>query len=142
MISDTALAYLHDPLRDYVTSDYLKVELLPKCTFHKNNEEKQFYEDFFKSCITHVPSSDALLALAIDEGGRTGISGMDAIHVACAVVGSAEELITGERPESLINKANGIKVISIRPPKRVDKRLISRIRKTLKLGLQRLTNRL
>lgn len=113
--ADRALAFLNDPLRDYITSDYVKVELLPKCRFHKNNEEEQFYEEFFKRSTVHVPSSDELLAFAIDEGGRTGISGIDAIHVACAVVGEAVELITAERPTKPIHRANGIIVISINP---------------------------
>jgi predicted nucleic acid-binding protein len=114
-IAATALAFLNDPLREYVTSDYVKIELLPKCTFHKNYDEKQFYEEFFRSSTTHVPNSDELLELAIDEGGRTGISGIDAIHVACAVVAQAEELITAEKSTKPIHRANGIKVISINP---------------------------
>jgi hypothetical protein len=114
-ISAVALAFLNDPLREYVTSDYVKVELLPPCTFHKNHIERTFYEEFFKSSATQVHSSDELLRFAIDEGGRTGISGMDAIHVACAVIAEAEELITSERLTKPIHRANGIKVISINP---------------------------
>jgi predicted nucleic acid-binding protein len=114
-LAATALSFLYDPLREYVTSDYAKIELLPKCTFHRNEDEKQFYEDFFDSSEIHVPSSDELLALAIDEGGKTGISGIDAIHVACAVVAQAEELITAERSTKPMHRANGVKIISINP---------------------------
>jgi predicted nucleic acid-binding protein len=113
-ISDAALSFLYDPLREYVTSDYVKIELLPKATFHQNEDEKNFYEEFFNSSAAHVPSSDELLALAIDEGCKTGMSGLDAIHVACAVVGGAEELITAEKTTKPIHRANGVKVISIR----------------------------
>jgi predicted nucleic acid-binding protein len=115
VISATAIAYLNDPLREYVTSDYVKIELLPKCTFHKNNNERLFYEEFFKSTMIHVPSSNDLLALALDEGCKTGISGMDAIHVACAVVAEATEFITAEKSTKPIHRANGVKVISINP---------------------------
>jgi predicted nucleic acid-binding protein len=111
-----ALSYLKDPLREYVTSDYVKVELLPKSIFHKQAAERTFYEDFFKPPTIRVPSSDALLAFAIREGGKTGISGMDAVHVACALVAQAAELITTERTTKPIHKANGIKIISISPP--------------------------
>ena len=113
-----ALSFLYDPLREYVTSDYVKIELLPKCIFHKNEDEQQFYEEFFRTNAIHVPSSDELLALAIDEGGKTGISGMDAIHVACALVAQAQEIITTEKTKKLMHRAdgrNGIKVISINP---------------------------
>lgn len=113
-LSSIALSFLFDPLRDYVTSDYVRVELLPKCLFHKQREEQRFYDDFFNRCRIRVPSSDELLRLAIDEGGRTGISGIDAIHVACALAAGAEELITAEKRGKLIHQANGVKVISIR----------------------------
>jgi predicted nucleic acid-binding protein len=114
-IANRALAFLNDPLRDYITSDYVKIELLPKCRFHKNKDEEEFYEEFFERSAVHVPSSDELLAFAIDEGSKTGISGIDAIHVACAVVGEAIELITAEKSTKPIHRANGIKVISINP---------------------------
>lgn len=114
-LAATALSFLNDPLREYVTSDYVKIELLPKCTFHKNDDERQFYEEFFMTSAVHVPSSDELLAMALDSGGRTGISGIDAIHVACAVVAAADELITAEKASKPIHRASGVKVISIRP---------------------------
>jgi predicted nucleic acid-binding protein len=114
-IAATALSFLNDPLREYVTSDYVKIELLPKCTYYKNDDERQFYDEFFRSTATRVPSSEELLALAIEEGGKTGISGIDAIHVACAVVAQAEELITAEKSTKPIHRTNGTKVISINP---------------------------
>lgn len=67
---------------------------------------------------------------------------MDAIHIAAAVVASAEEFITGERPEKPINQAMGVKVISIRPPKQIDNRLTTRIRKVLRGLLLNFANRL
>lgn len=115
VIADRALSFLNDPLRDYVTSDYVKIELLPKCRFFKNKDEEQFYEEFFDRSSIHVPSSDDLLSFAIDEGGKTGISGMDALHVACAVIAQAKELITAERSTKPIHRANGVTVVSVNP---------------------------
>ena len=115
IVADRALSFLNDPLRDYITSDYVKIELLPKCRFFKNKEEEQFYEDFFKRSKIHVPSSNELLAFAIDEGGRTGISGMDAIHVACAFLAQADEFITAEKSTKPIHRATGFTVISVNP---------------------------
>lgn len=114
-VADRAISFLNDPLRDYITSDYVKIELLPKCRFHKNAEEEKFYEEFFKRTKVYVPSSNDLLALAIEEGGKTGISGIDAIHVACALIAEAKELITGERTVKPIHRARGLTVISINP---------------------------
>ena len=113
VISDAALSFLCDPLREYVTSDYVKIELLPKATFHRNEDEKQFYEEFFRDW-KKVPTSEDLLAFAIDEGCRTGMSGLDALHVACAVTAGAQELITAEKTTKPIHRANGVKVTTIR----------------------------
>lgn len=114
-LSARARAFLFDPLREYVSSDYVRVELLPKCVYHQNEEERLFYEEFFTSSAVWVPSSDDLLALAIEEGGRTGISGMDAVHVACAIVANASELITAEKSTKPMFRSVSVKVISIRP---------------------------
>jgi predicted nucleic acid-binding protein len=114
VLSHRAQAFLFDPLREYVTSDFVKIELLPKCVFHKKDDERQFFEEFFLSAVALIPATDELLAFAINEGGKTGISGLDAIHVACAVVAEAEELITAEKSTKPIHRANGVRVISIR----------------------------
>jgi len=114
-VGPTAQSFLYDPLREYVTSDYVKIELLPKSIFYRNEEEREFYQGFFSSTKLYVPNSDELLAFALDHGGRTGISGIDAIHVACALIAGAAELITSEKPTKPIHRASGIKVISINP---------------------------
>jgi len=114
-IAAAARSYLYDPLRDYISSDYVKVEVLPSCIFQGNQDEKDFYDDFFRRTITRVPSDDALLQLAINEGSATGVSGLDAVHVACARVGGAVDLITSEKVTKPIHRAAGINVISINP---------------------------
>lgn len=114
-MADYALSFLYDPLREYITSDYVKLELLPKCIFYQNQEEQQFYEAFFESNSIQVPCNEELLVFAIEEGGRTGISGIDALHVACALVAEASELITAERATKPIHRAVGVNVISINP---------------------------
>lgn len=109
-LSKAAMSFLYDPLREYVTSDYVKIELLPKAMYQKNEEEREFYEQFFNGSAARVSSSDDLIAFAIEEGGKTGMSGLDAIHVACAVVAGADELITAEKSTKPIHRAAGIKV--------------------------------
>jgi len=87
-----ALPFLADPAREYVTSDYVRLEVLPKPTRFGKNDEVAFYEAFFQLNTRTIPTSVALLELAMEEACRTGLSAMDAIHVACAVFGGVEEL--------------------------------------------------
>jgi len=52
---------------------------------------------------------------AMEHGCATGISGIDALHIACAVFAGAEEFITTEKATQPIHRTKLIKVISIRP---------------------------
>lgn len=108
-----ALSFLRDSNREYVTSDYVRLEVLPKAIFHKNSIERSFYEAFFAMNTRCVPTSEALLQYAMDEACKTGISGFDAIHIACAVFGGAQEFITSEKPTKPVHRTTLVKVVSI-----------------------------
>ena len=110
-----ALPFLQDQNRQFVTSDYVRLEVLPKSVFHGNVVETQFYNGFFRINTRVIKTSDALLHLAMEEACRTGTSAMDAIHIACAVFAGAEELVTSERTSKPIHHTNLIKVVSIFP---------------------------
>ena len=110
-----ALPFLGDPNREYVTSDYVRLEILPKATFHKRTAEVEFYNLFFSTTTRSIPTSEALLTYALDEACKTGIQGLDAVHIACAVFAGAEEFITSEKTNKPIHRTSLIKMISIFP---------------------------
>ena len=43
--------------REFVCSDYVRLEVIPKPTYEKLNAEVQFYEDFFASVAVWLPFS-------------------------------------------------------------------------------------
>jgi hypothetical protein len=53
-LSDKALAVLDDPTREFVASEYLRLEVLPKAYFHRSTVELALYEEFISSAITIV----------------------------------------------------------------------------------------
>jgi len=110
-----ALPFLADQNREYVTSDYVRLEVLPKATFHKRTAEVDFYNVFFATTTRSIPTSEALLKCALEEGCNTGIQGMDALHIACAVFAGAEELITSEKANKPIHRTRLVRVVSIFP---------------------------
>ena len=114
-LSMLALPYLADPNREYITSDYVRLEVLPKAVFHKRIEEAAFYNEFFQFNARSIPASNALLEYALNEGCDTGIHGLDAVHIACAVFAGAEEFITSEKPTTPIHRTQKVRVISIYP---------------------------
>ena len=113
--SELASSFLYDPLREYVTSDYVLLELLPHCEFCGQSEEADFYRSFFHSAKHRVSSSDSLIEYALQEGCRTGISGIDAIHVACAAIAGAQEFITTEARTKPMHRTRLLKVTTINP---------------------------
>jgi predicted nucleic acid-binding protein len=114
-LSQLALPYLADPNREYITSDYVRLEVLPKAVFHKREEEAEFYNEFFRFNARTIPTSVALLEYALAEGCETGIQGLDAVHIACAVFAGAEEFITSEKHARPIHRTQKVRVVSIYP---------------------------
>ena len=114
-VAALALPFLADPDREYVTSDYVRLEVLPKAVFHRRQEEVDFYNAFFQTNARSIPTSAALLEYALEEACNTGIQGLDAIHIACAVFAGAEEFITSEKHTTLIHRTQKVRVISIFP---------------------------
>ncbi|MHB8302148.1 MAG: type II toxin-antitoxin system VapC family toxin [Acidobacteriaceae bacterium] len=110
-----ALPFLADPNREYVTSDYVRLEILPKAIFYKRTAEVEFYNIFFKTNARSIPTSKALLDYALEEACKTGIQGFDAVHIACAVFAGAEEFITSEKTGKPIHRTTLVKVVSIFP---------------------------
>ena len=101
-----ALPFVTDPQREYVTSEYVRLEVLPKSKFNRTTIETSFFEGFFAANALCIPPSVGLMNLAMDEAVRHGISAIDALHVAAAFFAGAQELM---------HRTNLIKVISIFP---------------------------
>ena len=80
----------------FVTSEYVRLEVLPKPVFFQYRAEIATYERFFARA-TLVPSTQELRDLAQKEAQRWGLGGMDALHIAAASLGGAACFITGEK---------------------------------------------
>lgn len=110
-----ALPFLQDATREFVTSEYVRLEVLPKPTCFRRDVEIEFYNTFFGLNIRTIPTSVALLELAMEEACKLGLSAIDALHVASAVFGGAEEMITSEKVTKPMHRTKLLKVISIFP---------------------------
>ncbi|MGO8734202.1 MAG: type II toxin-antitoxin system VapC family toxin [Terriglobia bacterium] len=113
--SALALPFVTDPKREYVTSDYVHLEVFPKAKFHNRTDETKFYEGFFAANLIRITGTPDLIAFAMEEACACGMSAIDALHVACAVFAGASELITSERITKPLHRTRKIRVISIFP---------------------------
>ena len=112
-IAMKALNILDDPNREFASSIFLKLEILPKAIFHKKRHEVEFYEIFLNSVTYWANSIEIITQEAYQEGCASGLSALDALHVAAAISTGADELVTTEKPDKPICRVKAIKVVSI-----------------------------
>jgi predicted nucleic acid-binding protein len=108
-----ALAVLDDPNREFVSSVFLKLEVLPKAVWYKNEAEADFYEAFFSSVVAWSDSVDALVQEAFRQACSLGLAALDALHLASALASNADEIVTTERSTKPIHRTHLIRVLSI-----------------------------
>lgn len=110
-----AMAVIDDPEREFVVSDLVRLELIPKATFHKQVDELQFYEEVFKSAAA-VGSTDALtIAKATDLAATFNLNAFDACLAINAIALNAVEFVTAEKPTKPLFQIQGVptKFVSI-----------------------------
>jgi predicted nucleic acid-binding protein len=114
-VSDRALEVLSDPAREFVSSDYVRLEVLPKAFYFRRLAEVRFYRDFFSGAVAWIPFDPTHWASAFDEACKSGLSAFDALHVTAAALSSCDELITTERPRTAIHRTSQVRIVSIAP---------------------------
>lgn len=115
-LSGKALAILEDPSREFVSREFVRLEVLPKAKYHKRREEVSFYETFFAALGRGrlVAISKALVHSALDEASRAGLGPVDALHVAAAKRSRCKEFFTTEKPEKPLFRVAGLVIRSLR----------------------------
>lgn len=112
-LSETALDVLDDPSREYVASEFLKLEVLPKAVFNKQEAEAAFYRTFFDGVAEWALPLDTVVADALDEACTCGMSAIDGLHVAAAALLGAQEMITTEKEEKPMFRTRRLKITTI-----------------------------
>jgi predicted nucleic acid-binding protein len=111
-VYEEALAVLDDPEREFVSSVYVKLEVLPMATWLERSEQVEAYEAFFDGVSRWVLSSPDLSDRALSIAREHGLTAVDALHVAAAEAEGAE-LLTQERPSKPMFGVTSITVTSI-----------------------------
>jgi len=114
-IAIRALEILDEPNRWLISSDFVRLEVIPKAIYEERQAEVEFYDEFFERVRTHVHSSRTLVEEAQSEACVAGLSAVDALHVAAAKRATSAELVTTERNTKPLFRATGILVRSIQP---------------------------
>jgi predicted nucleic acid-binding protein len=112
-IAQKAMAVIDDPEREYVSSMFVKLEVLPKPIYHKQDIEQEFYETFFQGITMWAKDFDLIIANAYQEACDAGINALDALHIAAAVSVKADEFITTENLTKPIHRATSVRVVAL-----------------------------
>jgi predicted nucleic acid-binding protein len=109
-----AMELLDDDNRTFIVSDFLRLEVVPKPTFHRYSDELAFMNEFLACARENIPASPHITSRAIEVASQYDTAPMDSLHIATAAVAQADELVTLEKPASPICQVREIKVVSLR----------------------------
>lgn len=112
-VSIKANQILNDENREFASSQFVKLEVLPKANFNKQEDEAEFYETFFSAVIYWATDLEKITQDAYQLGCTYGLAAMDSLHVAAAIQIKADELITTEKPTKPMHRVREISIISI-----------------------------
>ncbi len=112
-----AYQIVNDPSRKFLSSDYVRLEVLPKPTFYKKKEAVDFLTEFFRKARL-VASNVDITRAALGFACEYDINVFDALHLSSAVGGKAAEFVTAEQNTKPVFRATGtgVKLTSIYSP--------------------------
>jgi predicted nucleic acid-binding protein len=114
-VSGQAIAILDDPDRVFASSEFIRLEVLPKALFNTKSNEAEFYSSFFQA-VSHWPDdTDTVVRHAYEIAVKFGLAALDALHVAAALIVGAEELVTTEKRGKPLHRVAGILVRPLQP---------------------------
>lgn len=109
-LRELALRILEDPDRVFLTSPFVRLEVLPKAIFNKQTNERRFYDRFFARAA-FAPDLTAVFDLGEREAAKSGVGSMDSLHLAAAHLLKADEFLTTEAPKKSIHRSTLVKVV-------------------------------
>ncbi|MBW4667293.1 MAG: PIN domain-containing protein [Cyanomargarita calcarea GSE-NOS-MK-12-04C] len=111
--SEKALEILADSNREFASSEFIKMEVLPKAIYNRKTAEAKFYESFFSAVTYWADDIEKVMQDGYNIGCQYGLAAMDGLHIAAALSIGAKEFLTTEKPTKPMFQVSGIQVISI-----------------------------
>ena len=114
-LGERAWDILNDRERTFLSSAFVALEVIPTAVYHRDIAQQAFFRRYqMKSEI--IDGADRIIDRAFAEGAACGTAGIDACHLAAAVLGIADELITAEKPTRPLCRAKSMSVVSLHWP--------------------------
>ena len=107
------VALLNEPSRVFMYSSFTTLETLALALHYRKPQRAWFFRYYINLCTHHSDHVTEILHEAHRQAEKYGIVGIDACHIAAAIVGQAEEFYTFEKPTKPMFRTKEIKVISL-----------------------------
>lgn len=111
--AERALDILDDPSREFASSAFLCLEILPKPIYERRQPEVDFYEKFFDAVAHWAAPNPELVDAAFEVAKSHGLAAMDALHVAAAESLGVVEFVTGELSSKPMFRVTSMRMRSI-----------------------------
>ncbi len=100
-LAERAFQILEDENREFASSIFLKLEVLPKAIYNQQSSEVKFYQAFFDEVSYWATELDKIIAAAYKESSQFSLGAMDALHIVAAIsVGATEFLLLMKNQKS------------------------------------------
>lgn len=84
--AERALHVLRDPNREFASSIFLKLEVLPKAIYNQRSAEVEFYEAYFDVVTYWATNAEQIIEAAYRESAQSGLGVMDAFTAYLVVI--------------------------------------------------------
>jgi len=115
-ISNRAFTILNDPAREFVISDFLRLETITKPTFNRRLAEIDFLTVFFERAGTNIDASPLLTEKALQIACKYDLHAVDALHISVAITAKVDEFITLEKSTKPMFRVNELRMVSLHIP--------------------------
>lgn len=95
--SQRAFQIIDDSSRTFVASPFLRLETSRMSSYHGFAEQVAMYDDFLLMADIRFEDAGAAVTKAEEIAAKYGVEGLDAMHVASALLVHAVEIITTEK---------------------------------------------
>lgn len=112
-LSERAITILASVNREFASSEFIKLEVLPKAIYYCQTDEAEFYQAFFNAVTYWANNTDQIIQDGYSIASKYGLAAMDALHIAAGISVGAEEFVTTEKPTKPMYRVTEIEVVSL-----------------------------
>lgn len=112
-LAEKALSILEDSDREFASSIFVKLEILPKAIYNKKQPEINFYNTYFEAVSYWATDLENIIKKGLEEASHYGTGAMDSLHIASAKLLQVDEFITNEKPNKSIHRSQSINIFSL-----------------------------